>query len=90
MDYDDKLDAQSARYRLAELNHQLRGVRDRVFELLNELDAVEILRAHVPARRRWLFDRLELALRRIDWLDAAIADTETDCEIEGGDPRGAA
>ena len=69
MDCDDKPDAQSARYRLAELNHQPRGVRDRVFELLNELDALEILRDNVPARSRWLFDRLELALLRIDWLE---------------------
>ena len=75
----DKLDSYN---RLAQLDQQLRDVRDRVFEMLDDLNAVEIMRKHVPAHHRWLFDRLDSALRRIDLLDGAIAEAEYEAEYE--------
>jgi hypothetical protein len=38
----------------------------RIFDLLEKLDALDILRSHVPTRNRWLFDRLETTLRLAD------------------------
>lgn len=89
MNYDEKLEALNAHHRLAALYQQLHDVRDRVFELLDELDVVEILRAQVPTRQLWLLDRLECALRRIDSLDESIAGAEYDVELEteDGDPE---
>jgi hypothetical protein len=77
MDDNKTLNALDVHFRLAALDQELRDVHDKVFELLDELDVVEILRAHVPTHHRWLLDRLELALRRIDFLDQAIADAES-------------
>ena len=75
----DKLESYN---RLAQLDQQLRDVRDRVFEMLDDLNAVEIMRKHVPAHHRWLFDRLDSALQRIDLLDGAIAEAEYEAERE--------
>ena len=81
---DDRLEE---RLRLEAFNQQLRDVRDGVFEILDELDAIEILREHVPAHRQWLLDRLALALERAASLRAPIADAEweVECEIDDDD-----
>jgi hypothetical protein len=47
----------------------------KILELLEELDAVEILRAQTPPIRRNLLDRLESALRLLD----RISDDLDDC-----------
>jgi hypothetical protein len=38
----------------------------RIFTLLEEIDALDILRSHVAPRNRWLLDRLETALKLAD------------------------
>jgi hypothetical protein len=59
-----------------------------VFELLDKLDAIEILSQHVPLFRRFLLDRLENALRRIERAEEdldeleAVADALEDLEGE--------
>ena len=76
---DDRLEAH---LRLAAFNQQLRDVRDGVFEILDELDAIEILREHVPAHRQWLLDRLALALDRAASVRSSVADAEWEVECE--------
>jgi hypothetical protein len=51
---------------------------ERVLTLLENLDALEILRCHVPPSRQFLVDRLENALRLINRLDI---------ELDGGSLR---
>jgi hypothetical protein len=50
----------------------------RVLWLLDELDALEILRAHTPPVHRYLFDRLENALRLIERIEEDPDDSEFD------------
>jgi hypothetical protein len=45
-----------------------------ILSLLEDLDAVEILRAHTPPHRLYLLDRLEIALRVADERDDYEAD----------------
>ena len=40
-----------------------------IYDLLDALDAVEVLRSYTPATTRYLVDRLESALRRIDRIE---------------------
>jgi hypothetical protein len=53
----------------------------RVFELLDDLNAVEVLRDHTPPGRRYLVDRLETALRLID----RIADDDVEFSVPWDD-----
>ena len=53
---------------LGDLYEELYETQDTVIDLLDELDAMEILREHVPAPRRLSLDRLETAIRLIDRL----------------------
>jgi hypothetical protein len=62
--------------RLARLREEFDDVRDDIFELLEDLGAVEILRAHTPPSERWVLDRLENAVRLLDRLQRDIRLTE--------------
>jgi hypothetical protein len=50
---------------------------EQVIELLDELDAVEVLRAHLPPSRSFLMDRLEIALRRMEGLNRELEQSES-------------
>jgi hypothetical protein len=63
-----------AQQRLVSLQGASDEALGQVFELLHELDAVEILRLHTPPSRRWQLDRLETALRLADGLRDVIED----------------
>ena len=61
-------------YTLVELDTEYNEACRAVLELLGDLDAIEILRAHTPAGRRYLLDRLETSLRLIDRIDRELED----------------
>jgi hypothetical protein len=64
------------------LRYELDAVLGRVFELLDDLNVVELLREHTPASRRWQVDRLETALARVDRLTDDIDDVVNEAEEE--------
>jgi hypothetical protein len=51
------------------------AICQKVLDLLDELDAVEILRAHTPSARRHLVDRLETGLRLIGRIDGELGES---------------
>jgi hypothetical protein len=71
MSIDDFLNAQ---HMVASLQEESGDATDRIFDLLAELDAVDILRLHTPPSRRWQLDRLETALQLVDRLHGDIDD----------------
>jgi hypothetical protein len=56
-----------------ELITEREAARDRVFELLEELEVAEILRAHIAPTRRYLVDRFESTIRLLDRIDRDLA-----------------
>jgi hypothetical protein len=65
---------------LERLHHEADDVRSDVFDLLDELGAVDILREHAPPSQRFLLDRLEIALRLVDRLERDIQNVEAKYE----------
>jgi hypothetical protein len=52
------------------------ATRDKVLALFEDLDAVEILRAHTPPVRLYLLDRLQTALCLLDRIADELEDAE--------------